>query len=74
MTALDRHGLASLEPRERQLLEAYIVHGSYKAVAWEMGLAEQTVKNMAARIHRVLDVTSITQACVLYDRATRRAA
>lgn len=66
--------IADLTQRERELLSLYIDLGSYELVAQELGLARQTVKNMALIILRKLDVTNITQACVRYDRCMRPSA
>jgi DNA-binding CsgD family transcriptional regulator len=36
--------------RELDVIQAWMVHGRYKGVAAELGIAEQTVKNYAASI------------------------
>lgn len=69
--ATHRNGVDELEPRERELLDAYIELGRYELVAEAMGLAIQSVRNMGAGILKVLEVASIAQACVLYDRSRR---
>lgn len=68
---ITRRGLDELEPRERELLDAYIELGRYGLVAEAMGLSVQTCRNMGAGILKVLEVASIAQACVLYDRSRR---
>ena len=63
--------IVELRPRERELLDAYIELGRYRLVARAMNLSEQTVKNMAFGIRKALEVESMAQACVLYDRSRR---
>lgn len=63
--------IADLTQEQRRLLELYIEHGSYALVGHYMGLAEQTIKNKAHQIIQILEVASITQACIRYDRANR---
>lgn len=69
--AANRNGVDDLTPRERELLDAYIEHGRYGLVGESMGLSVQSVKNLGAVILKVLEVNSIGQACVLYDRSRR---
>ncbi len=66
MTQIDQ-----LTDADRELLEAYIDFGSYKAAAEELERSVSTVKNRASAIMRKLEVASITQACIRYDRAVR---
>lgn len=66
-----RRGLDELLPRERELLDAYIELGRHTLVAESMHLSVSSVRNMASAILRVLEVNSIAQACVLYDRSRR---
>lgn len=66
-----RRGVDELTAREREMLEAYIDLGKHRLVAEALGISEQTVKNTAADVLKVLEVNSIGQACVLYDRAVR---
>lgn len=56
---------------ELAILDGYIRLGSYAAVARELNLAKQTVKNHASRILEKLECVSIAQACVIYDRERR---
>ena len=67
----ERHGLDRLSPRQRQVLRLYVTEGSYKAVAHHLGLSRHTVKNLGFRAMQRLGVESITQACILVDRAER---
>jgi DNA-binding NarL/FixJ family response regulator len=60
-----------LTPRERSILDAYPRHGSYKNIAHELGIAQQTVGNAVASILRKFDAASLGQAVVLYERGRR---
>ena len=61
----------SLTPREIEVVEAYIRLGTRKAVAYELRLSPNTVRNYHSNIMRKLGVESITQACVAVDRQLR---
>jgi DNA-binding CsgD family transcriptional regulator len=66
-----RTGLDSLTEHQRDMLRLYIEEASYKGVAHRLDLSVHTVRNQLQTIYRRLDVQSITQACVLLDRAER---
>lgn len=65
-------GLDSLTENQRQLLRLYVEEGSYKRVAHRMGKnSVNTVRATAQLIFRRLGASSITEACILLDRAER---
>lgn len=47
---------------ELDILAAYVLYGTAKATAYELGLTMQTVKNTLNIIRRRLGVTNTTQA------------
>jgi two-component system nitrate/nitrite response regulator NarL len=57
--------LASLSPREREIVEAIAEGHSNKVIARELGIAETTVKIHVQHILRKLGLTSRVQAAVL---------
>lgn len=63
--------IAALSPRQRQVLDALIVHGTAQAAADTLGIALQTVKNHLTVIRGELGVATSLQAAVLYDRERR---
>jgi two-component system nitrate/nitrite response regulator NarL len=57
--------LASLSPRERDILRGIARGASNKAIARELGIAETTVKIHVQHVLRKLDVSSRVQAAVI---------
>ena len=57
--------LASLSPRERDILRGIARGESNKVIARELGIAETTVKIHVQHVLRKLDVSSRVQAAVL---------
>ena len=57
--------VASLSPREQEILRAIVRGASNKAIARELGIAETTVKVHVQHVLRKLDVASRVQAAVI---------
>lgn len=51
-----------ITPAERQALEAYSRHGTYKGTAHELGKSPRTVEQQLAKVRERLDVTTTMQA------------
>lgn len=64
-------GVTRLTATEQRVIDAIIEHGSNAAAARVLGIGESTVKNHTSSILDKLDVDSITQAAVLWDRFDR---
>lgn len=67
----DAHSISDLTVREREILDALLMHGRQDAAATSLGVTRNTVRNMSSAILIKLDVRSIGQALVLYDRWKR---
>jgi FixJ family two-component response regulator len=65
-----RSRLATLTPREREVLELVVTGRMNKQIAAELGTAEQTIKQHRGRVMRKLGVESITDLVRLVERAT----
>jgi len=50
-----------LTQRERHVMERYAVLGSHKAVAHDMGLSTQTIKNHMSSIHAKLEASNMVE-------------
>jgi DNA-binding NarL/FixJ family response regulator len=57
-------GCAALSGRERMVLYAYARVGTYKLIAYELGITVATVKNHVSSILAKLDCATIGQAAV----------
>lgn len=64
-------GLEKLSPREKEIIKQWIEDGSNKLVAHHLGSKEQTIKNQITSILNKLDVVSIAQAAIHFDRWER---
>jgi FixJ family two-component response regulator len=61
-----RRQMASLTPREREVMRCVITGATNKQIAGDLGIAEKTVKIHRARVMKKLEVTSVAallQAC-----------
>lgn len=61
---VDATGVAELTPRERQVLERLARGMNNRAIAAELGLAEQTVRNYIAQVYEKAGVHSRAEAVV----------
>lgn len=66
-------GIRALTPSEHRAMRALIRHGYYQAVADQLGVSIQTVKNQLSTAMRKLGVHTGVQAVVIYDRFLRDA-
>ena len=63
-----------LSPRERQIMAAVARGLSNRAIAAEVGIAEQTVKNHLSSIFQKLQITSRVQLALMAVRRESEAA
>ncbi len=59
--------LAGLSPREREILERIASGKSNKQIAWELGIAEQTVKNYVYSLYDKLGIHDRVSAALLLN-------
>jgi NarL family two-component system response regulator LiaR len=64
----DQTGEAALTPREREVLELIAAGRSNKRIAFELGIAEKTVKTHVGHLMAKLGVSDRTQAALLAVR------
>jgi FixJ family two-component response regulator len=65
-----RERLASLTPRERDVLARIVAGRMNKQIAAELGTAEQTVKQHRGRVMQKLGVSSVAELVRLVERAS----
>ena len=70
----ERSPVEALSQRQREVLDAYIIHGEQKDIAAALCISLQTVKNHVSHILDKLDCASSLQAVILYDRWRREQA
>ena len=63
--------LDNLTKKERQILERLSVGKSYKDIADELGRSPQTIYSHSKRMYRKIDVSSKTEAVVLFMNSNR---
>jgi FixJ family two-component response regulator len=63
---------AKLTPRERGVFELVVAGRLNKQIAFELGIAERTVKVHRAQVMRKMDVTSLAELVHLADKMQRR--
>jgi FixJ family two-component response regulator len=68
-----RERLATLTPREREVLTLVVSGRMNKQIAAELGTAEQTIKQHRGRVMRKLGVDSVADLVRLVERAAERA-
>jgi two-component system response regulator FixJ len=64
--------LATLSPRERDVLEGLVAGHANKQIAYDLGISEKTIKVHRARALRKLEVGSVAELARLIDRASSR--
>ncbi len=69
-----RERLATLTPREREVLALVVAGRMNKQIAAELGTAEQTIKQHRGRVMRKLGVESVADLVRLVERAAGRPA
>lgn len=67
-----RLDVGALSEREREVLAALIGHGQQAPVSAALQVSLHTLRNHKANIMQKLNVLTIGQAMVLYDRWCRR--
>jgi len=63
--------LDNLTKKERQILERLALGKSYKEIADELGRSPQTIYSHSKRMYRKIDVSSKTEAVVLFMNSNR---
>jgi FixJ family two-component response regulator len=67
-----RRRMATLTPREADVLKLVVAGKMNKQIASELGTAEQTVKQHRGRVMRKLDIDSVAELVRLVERAAIR--